>query len=176
MRIRPKAEDRFYLHYAALYRAEARADLYSEYGVSLAELVTQGRITELADLLSQLPQASRFWAAMMEDEDYAAMVLDAHLSQDEDDEEVPKWAPSYRDYTANYQLLAQVYDAINVVNYTVAAVQGAKPRKPKPLPSPKTGIDRAKEQAARQQANSLYAAFGREVPDWGVRVSEEPIT
>lgn len=105
------------------------------------------------------------------------MVLDAHLSQDEDDEGVPKWAPSYRDYTANYQLLAQVYDAINVLNYTTAAVQGAKGvKKPKPLPSPKTGIDRAKEQAARQQANSLYAAFGREVPDWGVKVKNEHTT
>lgn len=146
--------------------------------MSLAEIVTQGRFTELADLLSQLPQASRFWAAMMEDPDYTEMVLDAHLSQDDEaeDEEVPKWAPAYRDYSALYQLLAQVYDAVNVVNYTVAAVQGGKPRKPKPLPSPKTGIDRAKEQAARQQASSLYAAFGRETPDWSVKVTNEETT
>ena len=170
MRTRPKAEDRFYLHFALTYRAEARADLYEVYGVSLAELISQGRLTELADLLSQLPQASRFWAAMMEDEDYCEMVLDAHLSQDEDDEEVPKWAPAYRDYTADYALMAQIYDAINVLNYTTAAVQGAKPKKPKPLPSPKTGIDRAKERVTREQTSSLYAAFGREVPDFDVKV------
>lgn len=170
----PKAEERLFLHYAALYRAEARADLYEIYGVSLAELISEKRFTELSDLLTQLPQASRFWAVMMEDESYCEMALDAHLSQEDDDEEVPKWAPAYRDYTANYQLLAQIYDAINVLNYTTAAVQGAKGvKKPKPLPSPKTGIDRAKERVAREQASSLYAALGREVPDFDVKIKVE---
>lgn len=99
------------------------------------------------------------------------MVVEAHLEQDEED--LPKWSPAYRDYTAMYQLLAQVYDAINVVNYTTAAVAGAKPKKPKPLPMPETGIDRAKARVAREQASSLYAAFGRDTPDFSVKVKPQ---
>lgn len=167
-----KVEERLFLHYAALYRAEARADLYEIYGVSLAELISEKRFTELSDLLTQLPQASRFWAVMMEDEDYIGMVLDQYLDEDSDDEETPTWSPPYKDYDSKYALLAQIYNMLGIINHTTAAVAGGKPRKPQQLPGPKTGIDRAKAKVAREQANNLYAAFGRSTPDWDVKVKK----
>ena len=140
--------------------------------MSLSEVISEKRFTELSDLLTQLPQASRFWSAMVNDPDYASMVLEDYLSGDEDDEETPKWSPEYRDYSAQYQILAQIYNMLGVINHTTAAAAGGKPRKPQPLPGPKTGIDRAKAKIAREQANNLYAAFGRATPDWDVKVTK----
>lgn len=166
----PKADTEFHLKYALRYRAEARADLYSEYGVSLAELVTQGRLIELADLLSQLPQASRFWAALMDDSEYAEMVAEASLYTDDASEDPPKWAPSYRDYSAMYQLVAQVHDSVGVLNYTTAAVQGGKPKKPRSFPAPVTAIDKAQQVAEKGLADSLLSKMGRGALNAGPRV------
>lgn len=154
----PREQLEFYVRYAALYRAEAQADLYEVYGVSLAVLIAERRLVELAELLGQLPQASRFWAALMDDEEYAEQIAEA--SQYADGDEPPSWAPAYRDYTALYQLVTQVHDAIGQVSYTVAAVQGAKPKKPKPFPRPVTAIERARSKADREMANGLLAKFG----------------
>lgn len=154
----PREQLEFYLRYAALYRAEARADLYEVYGVSLAVLIAERRLVELAELLGQLPQASRFWAAMSDDDDYAERIAEGEQFADGD--EPPSWAPAYRDYTALYQLVTKVHEAIDVVSYNVAASGGIKPKKPKPFPRPVTAIERARSKADRDMANGLLAKFG----------------
>lgn len=145
------------------YRAEARADLYEVYGVSLAELIAQRRLVELAELLQQLPQASRFWGAIVSrDEEYAEMVAQASLYRDDDGtEDAPQWAPDYKDYDAKYQLGTQIHDMLGIVNYTVAAVQGGKPKKPRSFPTPVTAIDRAQQAAEKNMADSLLSKMGR---------------
>lgn len=156
----------------ARYRPQARADLYEVYGVSLAEIVYERRWVELVDLLSQLPQASRFWAAVVDDDEYAEQVAEAYLYRDDDEDEPPSWAPPFRDYTAMYQLTTQIYDAVSNLTYTTAKVNGAKAKKPKPFPTPRTAIDEAKSKAQRQAGNGLLDKLtgGRRSMDFDTRV------
>lgn len=157
------------------YRAQARADLYEVYRVSLAELIIQRRLVELADLLSQLPQASRFWAAMMDDEEYAEMVAEASLYTDEDEEDPQTWAPSFRDYSATYALLTQIHDSIGANTYTVAATNGGKPKKPKPFPQPRTAIDRAQQDAQVGVANDMLGMLNLPSLNSGPKVKPSPL-
>lgn len=97
----------------------------------------------------------------MDDPEYSEMVAQASLYRDDDGEEPPTWSPAFRDYDAKYQLGTQIHDAIERVSYTVAAVQNAKPKKPRSFPTPVTAIDRAQQAAERNMANNLLTKMGR---------------
>lgn len=140
----------------------------------MTDLITQGRVVELIDLLSQLPKASRWWGALMDDADYAEMVAEASLYRDDDGDDPPSFAPAFRDYTPLYQLTAQVHDAIGVLNYTTGAVQGAKMKKPKPWPIPETAIDKAQSAAQLDHANDFLAKLGRGPLNAGAKVAPQP--
>lgn len=98
---------------------------------------------------------------MMDDPEYSEMVAQASLYRDDDGEEPPSWSPDFRDYDAKYALMTQLHDMLGVVNYTVAAVQGAKPKKPRSFPTPVTAIDRAQQAAEKNMADNLLTKMGR---------------
>lgn len=118
-----------------------------------------------------LPAASHTRTALFNDPDYAWEVAKASLEADEDEETDP-WAPALNDWNFTNELLVQVIDLLNNLSYITAAAQGAKGlKKPKNYPRPRTAIDKAKDEMARAQGNSLYEVFGLKTPDWDVKVT-----
>lgn len=103
---------------------------------------------ECWDLLVHLPGDSALMAALAEDPDYAG-----------DDEPGP---PSFRGWTTETSVLADVYDMLGVLVRQVAALAGTPP-KIDPYPRPGEERRRQREEARRAQARIEWDALCRQL-------------
>ena len=129
--------------------------------MDLAEWWRGRRWRALADLIDQLPAASRTQEAILNDPDFAEMI-----AQRERDEPAKKpWSPRVRDYDLHAQLLREIRETI--VSVRQAVIQTTFDGDGKPLkaprvpilPGPETEVDRMKERLSRRSTYEIIAAF-----------------
>ena len=112
--------------------------------MNLGELVRARQRRRLLTLINQLPPASRYTAAVSNDDEHVALLIEAMERQpktDEKDESGPSlagWTPEVDKLTEISDLLAQ--------NLSVAiAAAGGKPKPMKPSSRPVSAFARVKE-------------------------------
>lgn len=130
------------------------------------------RWVTLADLIHQLPQASRTWGAVMNDPELAAQIVaaqsrDGHLDPDADVDDFgadvdssPGWHPPYEEYDLHAKQMGDLINAVAGLNQSVVAMAGGKPRHPELYPTPVTALPDAQRDLAAQDAEAIYKNLG----------------
>jgi hypothetical protein len=102
-------------------------------------------------LIHQLPQASRFNAAVANDPEHVQAIIDAT-----EDQHTP-YHPPLSEWTADSELLATIADLLqNLIGVQVARA-GGKPPKIQPMPRPRTEFDAARERKKLSNHRKLVA-------------------
>lgn len=105
---------------------------------------------KLERMIGQLSPRSRFKLAMIDDDEYADQIVSQI-------DELESTGPGLRDWSPEVGYLASVVDRLGDVIAAVYASRGVKPPKVKPLPRPKTAIDRARGRRSMSRHLSLVA-------------------
>ena len=122
--------------------------------MDLARWWQDRRWVALLELIDQLPQASRFMEAVVNDPEQADLIARSREGADE----VP-WSPRFSEFGLLERLMRDAVMAIQGVQAAVIAAAGGKPPKVEPYPVPVTEIDRAVERANRAWAESIMDIF-----------------
>jgi hypothetical protein len=140
--------------------------------VDLTDLVHGHRWVSLADLIFELPQASRTWGAVMNDPELAREIVamqnrDGHLSPGDDVDDFaaeaddrPGWRPPYAEYDLHARQLGELITAVSALNQTTIASAGGKARRVEPYPEPTTALPDAQREAAARDAEAIYEQLG----------------
>lgn len=124
------------------------------YNLDVAALIHSRRFRQVLALLGQLPRTSRVKAAIMNDDEILAGI---DLG---DPEEAEDSGPELTDWSMTVEMLASVYDAINALIGVTIQVNSDKRRSmPKPLPRPRTAIDRARERRRKAIQEEILTIF-----------------
>jgi hypothetical protein len=100
----------------------------------------------------QLPRASNTKAALAQNEEFAAAMLEG----DTDEDEGPQRAPVLlSEYTPEVSALYDVVDRLGDVCAGLVGLGGKKPRQTRPVPRPKTAFDRVALENRRKSHRSL---------------------
>lgn len=130
------------------------------------------RWVTLGDLIHQLPQASRTWAAVMNDPELAAQIVaaqsrDAHLDPGADVDDFaddadsgPGWHPPYEEYDLHAKQLGDLINAVAGLNQSIVAMAGGSPRRPELYPTPVTALPDARRDLAAADAEAIYQSLG----------------
>jgi hypothetical protein len=146
------AEDQRLASLIQAYGKAIEADLRARYpGVDLCDEWRSRRWRRLLNLIDHLPRHSFLHEAMSEDEALA----EAMLSHPEPTEKPP--ARRWSEFTPDVELLSGAVDRIAEVVNAIAAANGAKPRKVKPMPRPVTAFEKVRERQAKQKHRSVVA-------------------
>lgn len=122
--------------------------------MDLARWWADRRWVALLELIDQLPQASRFMEAVVNDPEQADLIARSR----EGEAEVP-WSPRFSEFGLLERLMRDAVMAIQGVQAAVIAAAGGKPPKVEPYPVPVTEIDRAVARANREWAESIMDIF-----------------
>jgi hypothetical protein len=111
------------------------------------------QIRRLLNLIDHLPQNTRFYEQVSNDEEYAEMLLEAQEKAASEGGE--KFAPGspIHTWSPEVAILAVVVDKLSVL----VEAQKQKPGQVMPYPRPKTAMDRVKHRRREQQHRSLVA-------------------
>lgn len=123
--------------------------------MDLARWWQDRRWVGLLELIDQLPAASRFNEAILNDPEFARAAV-AHESGDG-----PAWAPKISEFDLHATLLRDVVQTLQGVQVAVIASAGGKPPKVSPYPVPRTALDAAREALLHEWADDL---IGRLTP------------
>lgn len=133
------------------YRPQIRADLLTEYGIDLAVWWRQRRWAGLLELIDELPSASRFNEAILNDREFAEAVVAQETG------EAPEWAPKISEFDLHALLLRDVIQSLQGVQAAVIAGAGGKPPKVAAYPAPRTALDDARERLLSEWADDLIS-------------------
>ena len=126
------------------------------YGVDLAQLIADRRFLAVLDYIDGLPKSSRMRQAMLDDREYAEMIVETETSKDRS----ARWAPTISEFTPEMILLSMLHSAIERNTSMLAATSSGKGKyKPQPAPSPETEVDRARERRRYREVNRLFDMF-----------------
>lgn len=114
-------------------------------------------------LIRQLPQFSRYYAALVNDEEYVTQALRA--MEDQPDSEKKNQGISLTEFTPEVAALARVEDLLqNILGVTIAAAGGKAP-KFKPAPRPRTAFSAVREKKARAAHNKMVSRVTIKQPE-----------
>jgi len=143
--------------------------LLSEYGVDLALWFRQRRWVALLELIWQLPNASRFNEAQLNDPEYAEIAARAQREAEISGRPAAKWTPPVREWTLEAQLLREIRESIIAVRSAqyettyLPAGEGRLKALRAPvvpvLPGPETEADRVRARLSRQSQLEIIAIF-----------------
>ena len=143
------------------FRAEIRADFQQVYGVDLHTLWRRREGQRIIDLLDGLPRNSRFRAAMLNDPEFAKMIVDQEdkRRQSGEDDEPFQWGPAeYSPEVIALQRLEGLLDELAVV--VTAQLQGKKSkRKPQDPVKVRTAVEVERERRKVEMGNSIIERF-----------------
>lgn len=123
------------------------------------------RWVALLELINQLPNTSRTQAAMVNDPELVAQMLDS------EDDDTPAWSPPLTDWNTSAVLAAETRDLLLDVVRLLSGIRSGIPivqqerLKPapktggKPFPRPVTEIDRARRRAEVEAYEGALAVF-----------------
>lgn len=126
--------------------------------MDLGEWLARNRWHALWELITQLPAASRFRAAMVNDEEVAEAMLDFEDGQ-ESGASMP-WAPPLEDYTTQAKLLSDLINDVRALLVPLVVLAGGKAPKVHPVPVPRTALDKVRERRDLQGAIETACLFG----------------
>lgn len=130
--------------YLERYFRPLEADFRSEYsGLNLGQLWREGKYRMILDLIAELPQRSRFAAAVATDEEHVELILEAQKDQPE-----TEYAPPLAGWETSNEQLAQVVDLLGGVISVLVKANGGNPPKAKPVPRPRTAFSDVRERQA----------------------------
>ena len=126
--------------------------------MDVAQYLGEHRYVALLDLIDQLPAASRFNEAVVNDEEFAEYLLDL----EEQGGAVPgeSWAPRGAEFDLTNQLLSTVVDELKALRISGQALAGGKPKREDPMPRPRTAVERVRARRDEQAAINLAVMFG----------------
>jgi len=119
--------------------------------VDLAAWWRARRWKALLELIDELPAASRFNEAVLNDREFAEAVV----AQEAGDR--PGWAPRVSEFDLHATLLRDVIQALQGVQAAVIVASGNKPPKIIPYPAPRTVLEEVREEALQQWADDLIS-------------------
>jgi hypothetical protein len=134
------------------YGDDLEADFQQVWHLDLGELVRQGKIRKITNLIDRLPQASRFYAAVSDDEEHVRMILEAQEGQ-------PKKtvAPPSSEWGSLEEGIAGANDRLDVIAAVLVAANGGKPPKSKPYQRPVSKFEEVRQAMTEEQAKSVTA-------------------
>lgn len=132
------------------YRAEIRADLLQVYGVDLAAWWHARRWRALLELIDQLPEASRFREAVLNDRDVVGELLDSEGSGS-------GWAPRVSDFDLHATYLRDLVHSVHQLIAVTVATAGGKPPRVQPPPAPRTVLEEARREKAKDWARGVLS-------------------
>lgn len=137
-------------HLVTRYGRAIERDLQRVYQLDLGTEWRARRWRKLLNMIDGLPRASAFVEALTSDEQWAAAVLANPPA------ETP---PSRRmaDWSAELEMLTNLYDAMRENTRAVVASVGGKPGKVQPAPRPTTALERARTQHRLRKHRSVVA-------------------
>lgn len=145
--------------YLEKFTPQIRADLAESYGVDLSEWLEQGRWKATLELIEQLPWASRFREAQMNDPEYADEISEMQLRQDDDAKDDS--SPRISEFGPVEQRLTTLIELNKALLMWAQKNAGVKsPKKMKPEPSPRTLVNELMDQKTEQAGFEIAAAFG----------------
>lgn len=141
------------------YRSALVYDLQVHaHGVDLGELWRARRWRTLLDIIDHLPAHSWYSSAVSTDEEHAKMIAESLAARESEGEQTPSGPPLHT-WTPEVAALTTVIDCLRSLEHTLAAVNGNKGERPKPMPRPGTplegAIKRAKHAARKAQHDAL---------------------
>ena len=126
--------------------------------MDLSEWIESGRWRATLELVEQLPWASRFRAAMLNDPDYADMIAEAQLRQESEGSDD---GPSVAEFGSVEQRLTTLIDLMKVqVQWSQRQAGVTSPSKMKPEPRPKTLVSELIERKEQEVGLSVAEQFG----------------
>jgi len=133
------------------YGDELEADFQQVWHLDLGELVRQGKIRRIVNLIDQLPQACRFYSAVANDEEHVKAIIEKQGDQPESK------GPSLAEWNGQSEALAAVVDGLHMVVAAVIASQGGKPPTMKPYQRPTTAFEDMRQLVHEERHKSLAA-------------------
>lgn len=121
--------------------------------MDLATEYRNRRWVALLDYIDQLPRANRLNEAMLNDPEVAA-----ELAERPDPTE--PWSPDVRDYNLTAIMMREMISELKVIQQTLVASGGAKPKPFTPFPAPVTELDRVKKRKEREFAVGIAELVG----------------
>lgn len=121
--------------------------------MDLGELWRERRWRLLWTILMQLPAASNTKAALAQNEEFAAMVLNGRTTDDLRTPGQP--SVTLAEFTPEVAALYDVIDRLGDVVSGLVGLGGKKPRPPKRVPRPKSAIERMALENRRQAHKAL---------------------
>lgn len=115
-------------------------------GMDLGELWRNGKRRRILNLITQLPQASRFAAAVANDPEHVEAILEA--TKNDPQKEV---SPPLSTWTTDTDFLAQIKDTLEVTLAVLVRANGGSSRKVKPVKRPQTAFADAAEKRTVSQ-------------------------
>ncbi len=139
-------------------------DLHHELGLDLVDFF-RGKYSwrKLSDLLARMRAGTQTWAAQVNDDEVAEAYLAAHPDEVEgSNRRIP---PDLEDMSLVVQYLMGLTDMVGSVIDSLAAIGGAKGPATRPVPRPRTALDRARDKRVQSSLEGLlaeaYEAMGR---------------
>lgn len=130
--------------------------------MDLSEWIESGRWRATLELVEQLPWASRFRAAMLDDPDYADMIAEAQLMQEATDD-----GPSIADFGSVEQRLTTLIDLTKVQIQWAQRQAGVKsPSNMKPELRPKTLVSELIHRKEQEIGLDVASQFGFDRSDF----------
>lgn len=113
----------------------------------------------LLELIIELPHASRFYEARNNDPEFALEVAKTEREREQEGKPRPPWRPAARDWSLEAQLLREIREAVIAVRNATIRVAGGNPKTIRPIPSPRTAIDEAREELSKQGQLEIISIF-----------------
>lgn len=134
------------------YGDDLEADFQEHYRLNLGELLRQWQFRRALNLISKLPQACRFHAAVANDEEHVDAILAAQEGQD-----VKPMGPPLAEWGTQNDQLARLEDGINALIAVMVKANGGNPGKVKPARRPDTAFDSVRQRRAEDRHRKTVA-------------------
>jgi len=108
-------------------------------------------------VIDHLPASSHYYAAMLNDPEYAQAVIESQDRAKREGREISKSGPSLATWTSEVGVMADIVDALRRVEVAVFAAAGGNPKDPVPYARPRTALDQARKQKEQADYDALVA-------------------
>lgn len=149
------------------FTPQIRADLAQVYGVDLSEYLGQGRWRAVLELVEELPWASRFREAQLNDPEYADAIAEQQLFVDPDKPDDGPRISEFGPVEQKLTLLIEYTKALLMWTQKGAGVKSPKPIKPEL--TPKTLVSALVERKEQEVGYEIATQFGFSESDFFVR-------
>lgn len=140
------------------YRSALVYDLQVHAATDLGALWRARRWRTLLDLIDHLPTHSWYSSAVATDEEHAEMIRKSMAAREADGERLPTGPPMHT-WTPEVAAITLTTDAIRSLEYTLAAINGAKGDRPPPLPRPTSALASALNGSSHERRKAKHEAL-----------------